>query len=556
MLKQTFGTGTFGDHMLSSKASCYYCTTTNVRYYTHNCSSTIYIYIYVLQHAQMLQQFRLLQQSELFVGVSNILQHDLLQQFALLQQHSLFHPAFCLAQASYTSPLLCSTFVPFPAVMVRGVLSIAGAKQPVPGYDFQLDPLFTPEIIKTVNDVIANCNRTGEKITGWERVGESLIGAKLAWRCHTPPDCAGVHQSNRSSYGLAGSDAQVHGKKILGAGFSWKKCEDATAIQCPPEPWSAESKSFNDELVALSDNLIPPLAQLQILSIGAGHTNTFLRQVNAGVASVTSLKDASGNLNKQELVINRKAFGEALDKGLNWLVLHWQVMYVFPDLADFVQSALNTTVQGHQTEIEVMLNMHRMASKAIAAGLEVEWKAIEESACASLPHCASWISALTAYVRANAGGDGGELLRELALYAKSFGTSEKGPVRTIGSEFLFKLSGLNWGHGIRYPYVTNAVLEAQLASPPDRITDGVCRLLQSSTLHKLNGKANKDAVAESERLMTEARRLCDSMDLAPAQRMKLVGRLDVRLITFMCRKGKEFEGREYPSIEAITKVVD
>ncbi len=174
----------------------------------------------------MLQQFRLLQQSELFVGVSNILQHDLLQQFALLQQHSLFHPAFCLAQASYTSPLLCSTFVPFPAVMVRGVLSLwssgAGAKQPVPGYDFQLDPLFTPEVIKTVNDVIANSNRTGEKITGWERVGESLIGAKLAWRCHTPPDCAGVHQSNRSSYGLAGSDAQVHGKKILGAGFSWK----------------------------------------------------------------------------------------------------------------------------------------------------------------------------------------------------------------------------------------------------------------------------------------------------------------------------------------------
>ena len=133
-----------------------------------------------------------------------------------------------------------------------------------------------------------------------------------------------------------------------------------------------------------------------------------------------------GHLQKEVLVINRPGFAKALGCGLNWLVLHWQTEYIFEGIADFAQSALNTTVQGQWTEIEVMLGMHRMASSAMVAGREVNWQSTEQAACSSLPQCAAWIKALTVYVKANSGGTEGNLLHELAMYHKSFGTSDKG----------------------------------------------------------------------------------------------------------------------------------
>ena len=90
----------------------------------------------------------------------------------------------------------------------------------------------------------------------------------------------------------------------------------------------------------MSDGLFSKLRRLLIRSLGGSHTNTFLGQVDAGVRCITvveeSLADDNGDLNAERLSVGRKAFGDALLKGLYWFILHWQYVCVFPGLSSFI----------------------------------------------------------------------------------------------------------------------------------------------------------------------------------------------------------------------------
>ena len=103
------------------------------------------------------------------------------------------------------------------AVMVQGVTTAAAAQglgKPVPGADFPLDESFTDAIIGKVTALIDQATKDGTYISGWESIVAVLSDAGLAWRTHIPANYVGVHQDNRSSFGVAGADAQEHGRKI------------------------------------------------------------------------------------------------------------------------------------------------------------------------------------------------------------------------------------------------------------------------------------------------------------------------------------------------------
>ena len=171
------------------------------------------------------------------------------------------------------------------------------------------------------------------------RILDSLAAQDMSYVARVPPPNMGIHPDNRSKWGVSGTDAQTHGRDILDVGFSWKKAADATCTEVPPD--SAEAKRHNEENVTLSSGLIPPLLAMKCLSIGGGHTNTFLRQVLAGVRCVVArLQDDRGNLSYDKLTQGRPEFKRALDEGLEWFIIHWPCEQIWPDLVRLVQSAL------------------------------------------------------------------------------------------------------------------------------------------------------------------------------------------------------------------------
>jgi hypothetical protein len=245
--------------------------------------------------------------------------------------------------------------------------------------------LFTPQLVAAVKDLFAKAGRTGEKTSIWEEIVSLCKEGSVAWTAQVAPDRVGVHQSNRSTFGVGGADAQHLGDKILSVGFSWAKCGDCTAIQSPPPPHDAEIVEYNKLLEAFSDGLIPQGKPFQAYSVGGGHTNVFLRQVKAGVRSlIPERADATGHLSAEGLSVSRPAFKSALEKGLVFTIFHWQAPIVWEQLPDFAQSSLNVIVAGDQSEIEVMLKIHMMITSAAAqSDGPVDMKAIDQAACKS-----------------------------------------------------------------------------------------------------------------------------------------------------------------------------
>ena len=427
----------------------------------------------------------------------------------------------------------------------------------IDGNNYDIDPIFTDSVISHVNILIEKGISSGEKVGILRQIISYMYTHFVAWDESSQPDQTGVHPGNRSTFGVGGTDSQHLGFNILSVGFAWEECKDATAIQAPPAPLNKEAKDYNDMLVEVSDGLIPPLRLIRCLTIAGGHTNVFLRQVNGKATCIlgkeSEFADADGNLNPERMSIDRPVFAEALQIGLKYRMLHWQTPYIFTTFVEFAQSALNTTVRSGQSEIEILLVLHQLASVATARGEKVQWQHIEAQACKSMPACKAWISALSAYVSVNAGGVEGQLLQELAHFAKTFGSGEKGPSRVLGSEFLMKLSSLNFGAGNRYPYILNACIETQLVSPPNKLVDGVCRLLLPSTLNELTKKDHKKTIVEAESLMTQARGLCKKLNLSGVSKIKAIGKLDVRLVGYICKKGKEFEGKAFGSIGEVAE---
>ena len=142
------------------------------------------------------------------------------------------------------------------------------------------------EVATEVFNLIELSATKGEVVTNWECIQELLLKHGLAHYAHIPPEFVGVHPKNRSKHGVSGSDSQHHGVDILLVGWSWKKASDAVCFELGDGSRASEAIASNKTIVDASSGLIPMLLALKYLSIGAGHTNTFLRAVKAGCRSV------------------------------------------------------------------------------------------------------------------------------------------------------------------------------------------------------------------------------------------------------------------------------
>ena len=299
--------------------------------------------------------------------------------------------------------------------------------------DFELPPEFTETLVKHVADLLGTFEATGEGTTIWEDIQTALEKAKLAYFVNHKPETAGFHPGNRSKLGVGGSEAQVHGKQILDTGFSLKKAADATAFEMPPPPLNKPIVDCNKRSESPSQGLIPPSDSLRIVTIGGSHTNTFLRAVNADVrAVVPELADANGNLNAEHLSVGRPRFAAALKSGLIYFTMHWACPYVWEAIVDVGQKALNTEARGQQGEVEIMLSIHNMFMQDVEDQKAPDWKRYEAMAKKALPPCSSYMGAVAQYVKCNAGGVKGDLLKDLSRFIKAFACDEKGPLRVLG----------------------------------------------------------------------------------------------------------------------------
>ena len=182
---------------------------------------------------------------------------------------------------------------------------------------------------------------------------------------------------------------------------------------------------------------------------------------------------------------------------------------------------------------------------------DIDWATIEAAVRAAKPACAAWIPKISAYVKQNAGGADGTLISELGDYMKAFGG--KGSQRMLGGDCLARVTGLSFGPGRQCPYIRHALLEAQLASQPNKVSHSICQLITPTALHELTKKNNRGFLDECEKMMTASRTLCAWSNMSVSARVKCIGLYDVRLVLHVMKKWREFDATQFPDLASISK---
>ena len=405
-------------------------------------------------------------------------------------------------------------------------------------------------LVDKVGGIIETAWRTGAIVSAWEEIKDVLLKEKLAWIEQIPPEFVATHMRNRSGEGVGAIQSHSHGNDVIQQGWSWHKAADAVAVEYTGDD---ETKQFNDELVALSDDMFPVFVLIKVLSISASHTNAFLRAVKAGCKSgCPELTDAGGKLNMEEICLNRPELRKAIQDGLRWCVLSDAAVSQWPDLIDLVQKSMNTQARESQSEVEVMMSMFQQAQ---AQGSQVNWTEIENAAKFPNPPCKAWVPALALFVREYCGA--GELLQDLNMFSRALGglkdQKAAGSKKILGSEFWQKLNSLSWGPGKKMPWVMNGTIKANLASPPNKVVDGFCKLVEARHIAQLLHKSNKTLVEEAEALMTDTRAVVKQLGLTSVESRRVVNQMDVRCILHILKLGKVGEGITFDSISDIAQ---
>ena len=400
------------------------------------------------------------------------------------------------------------------------------------------------QITKIIDDAFVS----GTIVSAWDEVKALLVLAQLAWVQQVPPENVGVHKSNRSGEGVGAMQSHNHGCEICLQGWSWTKAADAVAVEHVSD--DIEQIEFNDALIELSEGCFPLLVNMILASISASHTNAWLRSVKANcISACPQLADKSGRLNMEEICLNRPALREAIQSGLKWFVISNRAVKRFPRLIDLVQKAMNTRAHESSSETEVMLSMAGQAQLQ----QQPDWSGIVKAAAFSNPPCKAWLNELVTFVREHAGA--GTVLEDLNLFSRALaslkGQKDAGSKKVLGSEFWVKLNTVKWASTKKKPWLLNAVVKANLASPPAKVIDGFCKLVEPRHISMLMSKENLDLVDQAEALMTDARAVLSQLQIARPRYVTVLGKLDARCAWFIMKLGKAGEGRQFDSISSV-----
>ena len=128
--------------------------------------------------------------------------------------------------------------------------------------------LFPDDFVQGVNKLI-ELGKKGEKVKHWNDIQQMFQNqGLLATGVQMPVDNVGVSPDNRSGLGLVAQLCHSHGDEVIQAGFTFPKCADATAVQCPPGMLAKPLIGFNAN-VCLPMYLQALMATLKLISLSS-----------------------------------------------------------------------------------------------------------------------------------------------------------------------------------------------------------------------------------------------------------------------------------------------
>ncbi len=333
----------------------------------------------------------------------------------------------------------------------------------------------------------------------------------MAWTTHIDSDFVHVHDKNRDGFGCSSSDVHALCDDILDIGFNPLEPKPICAELSPAD--SVRIQSFNEKLARNANDTCPraPIQQgsVKFGSLASSHLNQVLRLFKSCSKHDESKHPSlcqNGHLNPDSLKHHDKDFYEAVNRGLQWLVISNEVLHAFPILGQLIQESSNTANQLARREGELQLSRRIFNlwkdTQSSNPSTSLTFNDMREQILRSRPAAAPSAPYLFAFVMKFGGGDSAVLLNETEEHVKANTSSQ----RFLGPQ-IWDLVSQNFKGAQHVVRVRHAFIRLAYISDEKLITAGDVR--------KLFGQSNMKQLVYAEDLMNEIRGLSHWNSLTP-----------------------------------------
>ena len=176
----------------------------------------------------------------------------------------------------------------------------------------------------------------------------------------------GVHACNRYGDGIIPAAVHALLAGIFSMSFSVSELDKPTAVELPPwgNPRRAALIAFNRKQTEGSNGRLPLYEsggeEIKVITVTCGHTTQTLRIVYYGSPSDHPVLAPDGHLSVGLLRLKQPAYADAVESGIEYDVLVWQIEEVFPDICNLFQEAGNQKnwLMRGTSRLETMFKMH------------------------------------------------------------------------------------------------------------------------------------------------------------------------------------------------------
>jgi len=404
-----------------------------------------------------------------------------------------------------------------------------------------------PMADSSITELLKSVDATSDSrlVSVVDKVLEKLTEQKLAWTCRIPPRLVGVHQSNRSGYGVSGPEMHRLGSEVVAMGWSEQACSHAVCA----EDTSGQVAAFMEKLWDGTTGLGKvSLSEIKYGSLSCSHTNQFLVAALCGVPSEYSSLTVDGTMNTDKLGRADAALARALEQGMTWLVISAQATSLYPNLCELVQAARNSTGAVHHKEhaFSLMTKVHDMAVQmAKANNGAIDWDSIQRVVSKRAHSTADEVRPLLKFVQKYGGGNEGRFCRDLEEFHKRCVPAG----RLIPAATWQSLADLKLAPGELCPFFACAVVKAQAACPDAKVSNNVCRYVTATEISGLNGPKKK-AMLAAEGVLRECRTIVANSGVGGAAAVKCLGRLDTLVARLVLGKKDDLK---HTTVEGIAR---
>ena len=378
-----------------------------------------------------------------------------------------------------------------------------------------------------------------------ERMVKMLVDANLAGVQYMPNSKVGVHPSNRGGKLLSAVYVHSKGAAIVQAGFAYSLCGPERAIAFEVHPTKPHIQEWTSRL-STSSGMFPLIVEsnLKVGSVGCSHLAQFLNCVGAGCSTkeATLCRPGTSTMSNTMLIEQDAVLGKALEQGLKWTVIRWQLEETYLQLPGIVANALNVehhTSQG-ETWSEQLSSIANRASQQLASGAQVDWQKIARDQSKSQPPCIGDILSHVKLCQIYGGGKNMLFVRELTEFLRLSMRRN----RIVSGDFITRLASMGQAPDSLTPRVVMACIKTNATC--DEAKGLLGSLISNADVAALKKKGGEMQQAES--IIARARALMNDHKIADIDK---IGRFEISLAKCTLKKQKHWT--EGQTLESLTE---